>query len=154
MKLLTLNPEPQTFAWLKQPYDDDFHKVLKYATERCLPFTQGEAKALVTDRTVYILAESIPLKVISYFTAYANKLWNGRGLLVFFADQTEIMRMDSYTDVITVQMDEVEKLSRSHYEMYMEEHKFDLENGLFPDYSALPFHKTPRYYQRGIIVPK
>ncbi len=152
---MTLNPEPQVMGSLKKPYDDEFHNILKASTKlslRCIP---GDAKALVTDRAVYIVAvDQIPLKLLSYFTAHANRMWNGRGLLTFWAEIAPTAQIGLYTLILAKERERISELAKASYEMYLEEHRLDLEESLFPEYGVLPFDKTPEYYQRGIIVSK
>jgi len=149
---LTLLPEPQVMGTLKKPYDTEFHKVLRSSTEIIMQHIPGNVTALVTDRAVYIVGvDIIPLRVISYFTAHINRMWNGRGLLIFSA---RLCTVAIHSTLLANERERVIAFAKLSYEMYIEEHRFDLENGLFPEYILLPYEKTPDYYQRGIILTK
>jgi len=140
-------PEPQVLGVLKRPYDEDFHKVLKISAKKCLRFLPEDTSALITHDTVMLIASDILLKIISYFTAYANSYWHNKNLLIF--DTKAWQDAEAKAEFFC---NEQNASSRIKYEMYLEEHKFDIQGGLFPDYPLLPFEKTPEYYRKGVII--
>lgn len=153
--VLKILPEPFVFGGLKKPYDPEFHLLIKGAAQQSMRYLVGYARALVTDRAVlFVSSEDIPLRVLSYFTAHANRNWNGRGIVAFMADLYPVLTLDEYDEPLKTEQKRIEVLSKSSYEMYLEEHRFDIEGGLFPEYTFLPYDKTPEYYQRGVILTK
>jgi hypothetical protein len=146
--VLKLLPEPQARAWIKNPYDEAFHEVLKASAEKCLKYMPSSSTAFVTDFCVIIASHDIQHKIISYFTAYANLYWNNKKqMLVFEPSWWQLNEFDTDFLQKSCAID-----ARAEYEMYIEEHKFDVQGGLFPEYAFLPFEKTPEYYRKGIII--
>lgn len=149
---LLFMPEVQVLGWMKNPYDETLHGVLKVSTEKCLKLTRKGTSALVTDRTVLIIGEGISLKVISHFTAYTNYYWNDRKQLLLFVPKIEVCSSDRISAVFEQEQKRIEELSWASYQTYLGKHKLDIQSGLFPDYPLIPYEKTPEYYRKGIII--
>jgi hypothetical protein len=147
---LELIPEPQIFSWIKRPYDKEFYKILRAAAERCLRFMTRYGNALITDKKVVLLDPDSPIEfnMLSYFTAYANYYWNDRNRLLVFSGTPDQWLLDKYTTEYFLA--EIQRSSRASYEMYVEDCRASLAGGLFPDYTILPYEKTPKFYREGI----
>jgi tRNA(His) 5'-end guanylyltransferase len=167
MIAISFVPEPQIFAWLKKPYDEEFHTILRASAEQCLK-RADDATALISDQRVFIFAKELTMSTLSYFTAFANYYWNDRKhLLVFWAEGAnfhsplveEDMKNICEEDMKNICEQQIEKekkkiqeQSRLTYEMYLAEHRTDFTNTLFPEYGILPYEKTPEYFRKGIII--